>query len=140
MGGCPGRGKWQSPNEIERQSDFTLKLLIQPDDQVTPIVAAIKGAKKSVEIVIFRFDRKDIEAALRDAAERGVRVHALIAYANRGGEQHLRELEMRFLAAGISVARTADDLVRYHYKFLVIDRRILYLLSFNYTSLRWNIL
>ena len=42
---------------------------------------------------------------------------------------------MRFLAAGISVARTADDLVRYHDKFLVIDRRILYLLSFNYTSL-----
>jgi phosphatidylserine/phosphatidylglycerophosphate/cardiolipin synthase-like enzyme len=112
-----------------------LKLLIQPDDHVAPIVAAIKGAKKSVDIVIFRFDRKEIEAALRDAAGRGVRVHALIAYANRGGEQHLRELEMRFLAVGITVARTANDLVRYHDKLMLIDRRILYLLSFNYTSL-----
>ncbi len=117
------------------KGEFNLKLLIQPDDGVGPIVTAIKSAKRSVEIVIFRFDRKDIEAALRDAAGRGIRVHALIAYANRGGEQHLRALEMRFLAAGITVARTATDLVRYHDKLMLIDRRILYLLSFNYTSL-----
>ena len=48
-----------------------MKLLIQPDDRVTPIVSAIKGAKKSVEIVIFRFDRKEIEAALKAAVGRG---------------------------------------------------------------------
>ncbi len=62
-------------DEIERRSNSG-ELLIQPDDHVAPIVAAIKGAKKSVDIVIFRFDRKEIEAALRDAAGRGVRVHA----------------------------------------------------------------
>jgi cardiolipin synthase len=112
-----------------------LKLLIQPDDGIAPIVSAIKGAKKSVEMVIFRFDRKEIEAALKNAAGRGVQVRALIAQANRGGEQHLRQLEMRFLDAGVTVARTADDLVRYHDKMMLIDRRILYVLSFNYTAL-----
>jgi cardiolipin synthase len=112
-----------------------LKLLIQPDDRITPIVSAIKGAKKSVEIVIFRFDRKEIEAALKAAVGRGVFVHALIAYANRGGEQNLRQLEMRFLDAGVTVARTANDLVRYHDKMMIIDRRVLYVLSFNYTAL-----
>ncbi len=59
----------------------------------------------------------------------------LIAYTNRGGERNLRKLEMRLLEAGITVARTADDLVRYHDKYLIIDRRELFLLSFNFTYL-----
>jgi cardiolipin synthase A/B len=112
-----------------------LKLLIQPGDGVAPLVEAINGAKSRVEIAIFRFDRIEIEKALANAAARGVFVHALIAYTNRGGERNLRKLEMRLLEAGITVARTADDLVRYHDKFLIIDRRELFLLSFNFTHL-----
>jgi phosphatidylserine/phosphatidylglycerophosphate/cardiolipin synthase-like enzyme len=42
---------------------------------------------------------------------------------------------MRLLEAGITVARTADDLIRYHDKFLIIDRKELFLLSFNFTHL-----
>ncbi len=112
-----------------------MKLIIEPEDGVAPLLSAIKKAKKSIEIVIFRFDRSEVEAALKAAVGNGVKVHALIAYANRGGEQNLRKLEMRFLDAGIIVARTADDLVRYHDKLMIIDRRMLYLLSFNYTHL-----
>lgn len=112
-----------------------MKLIIQPGDGVTPIVQAINGAKKSVEILIFRFDRAEIEKALANAVSRGVFVHALIAYTNRGGESNLRKLEMRLLAAGVTVARTADDLARYHGKMIIVDRRELYVLSFNFTSL-----
>lgn len=113
-----------------------MKLIVEPDDGVAPILAAIKSAKKSVEIAIFRFDRKDVEAALKAAAAaKGVVVTALIAFANRGGEVRLRNLEQRFLDAGIIVARTADDLARYHDKFILIDRRTLYVLSFNFTHL-----
>jgi phosphatidylserine/phosphatidylglycerophosphate/cardiolipin synthase-like enzyme len=85
--------------------------------------------------VIFRFDRPEIEEALVDAVERGVFVHALIAFTNRGGEEHLRKLEMHFLAKGITVARTAGDLVRYHGKMMIVDRKELYLLAFNFTHL-----
>jgi len=112
-----------------------VKLLIQPEDGIAPLVAAIKKAKKSVDIVIFRCDRAEIEAGLKAAAKRGVSVSALIAYANRGGEKSLRKLEMRLLEAGVTVSRTADDLVRYHDKLLIIDRRLLYVLSFNFTHL-----
>lgn len=112
-----------------------MKLLVQPGDGVEPLVEAIDRAKSRVEIVIFRFDRAEIEQALANAAARGVFVHALIAYTNRGGERNLRRLEMRLLEAGITVARTADDLVRYHDKFLIVDRRELFLLSFNFTHL-----
>ncbi len=88
-----------------------------------------------MDIVIFRFDRAELEAGLKAAVGRGVQVSALIAYANRGGEKSLRKLEMRLLAEGITVSRTSDDLVRYHDKLLIIDRRILYALSFNFTQL-----
>ncbi len=110
-----------------------MKLIIEPADGVAPLLAAIKRARTSVDIAIFRLDRKDVETALREAAARGVRVTALIAFANRGGEKLLRQLELRFLAAGITVARTSSDLVRYHGKFILIDRRILCVLSFNFT-------
>jgi cardiolipin synthase len=113
-----------------------VKLIVQPDAGVAPLLAAIKNAKKSVEIAIFRFDRKDVEMALKAAAAaKKIGVTAMIAFANRGGEQNLRKLELRFLDEGIIVARSANDLIRYHGKYILIDRRVLYVLSFNFTSL-----
>jgi phosphatidylserine/phosphatidylglycerophosphate/cardiolipin synthase-like enzyme len=112
-----------------------VKLIVQPRDGAAPLLTAIKKAKKSVDIAIFRFDRADVEMELNAAAARGVKVTALIAYVNRGGEKHLRALEMRFLEAGITVARTADDLIRYHDKLVIIDKKTLYMLSFNFTHL-----
>jgi cardiolipin synthase A/B len=112
-----------------------MKLLIQPGDGPEALLAGIRNARKSIEVVIFRFDRAEVESALKAAVGRGVAVSALIAYTNRGGEINLRKLEMRLLALGVSVSRTADDLVRYHDKVMIIDRRVLYVLSFNFTHL-----
>jgi cardiolipin synthase A/B len=112
-----------------------MKLIIQPGDGVERLIKGIRKAKKSVEIMIFRLDREEIERALIDAVERGLFVHALIAFTNRGGEDKLRKLEMHLLASGVTVARTAGDLVRYHGKMMIVDRKELYVLSFNFTHL-----
>jgi cardiolipin synthase A/B len=116
-----------------------VKLFIQPESGIQPLLEAIGKAKKSVQILIFRIDRSEIEKALVDAVQRGVSVHALIAYTNRGGDKNLRRFEMRLLERGITVARTADDLVRYHGKMFIIDEHELYLLAFNYTHLDINL-
>lgn len=110
-----------------------MKLLIQPGEGVAPLVQAIDAAESSIQIVIFRFDESEIERALAKAVDRGVRVEALIAHVNGSGEEKLRGLEQRLLADGVTVARTPDRLARYHGKYMVIDRRVLYLLSFNLT-------
>jgi cardiolipin synthase A/B len=112
-----------------------VKLLIQPDDGIKPIIQALKKAKKSIRILIFRFDRVEIEKALVDAVGRGVTVQALIAHTNQGEEKNLRRLEMRLLAEGITVTRTAGDLVRYHGKMFIVDDKVLYLLGFNFTHM-----
>ena len=89
-----------------------MKLIIQPDDGIAPLLRGDQEAKKTIDIVIFRFDRMELEKALAAAVGRGVVVRALVAHTNRGGEKRLRKLEMSFLQSGVTVCRTADDLPR----------------------------
>lgn len=110
-----------------------MDLIVQPRDGVKPLIDAINRAQKSIWLAVFRFDLKEIETALEAAIKRGVDVQALIAHTSGGGEKQLRKLESRLLAAGAWVARTDDDMVRYHGKLLLVDNETLFLLGFNYT-------
>ena len=112
-----------------------MKLVVQPDAGVVPIVTAIKQAKKTIDVMIFRLDRQEIARALEAAVARGVTVRALIAHRNSGGDMSLRKLELRLLEQGVTVTRTADDLVRYHGKMMIVDGRVLHVYGFNFTRL-----
>lgn len=112
-----------------------MTLMIQPEDGVKALIDAINGAKKSVSIVVFRFDLPELEKALKVACKRGVDVHALVAHTTSKGEKTLRKLESRMLEHGATVARTDDDMVRYHGKLMIIDKKLLFVMGFNYTAL-----
>ena len=96
-----------------------MKLIVEPDDGIAPILTAIKQAKKTIDVLIFRLDRADIARALEAAVARGVAVRALTAHTNRGGEKNLRRLEMHLLERGCHrlavgarpgpLSRQADD-------------------------------
>ena len=102
---------------------------------MTAVLNAIKAAKTSIDTTIFRFDRAEIEKALEAAVGRGIKVRTLIAHTNRGGDKLLRKLELRLLGAGVTVARSGEDLARYHAKFMVVDDRTLIVMLFNFTAL-----
>ena len=110
-----------------------MQLLMQPDDGIFPILKAIRKARRTIDMHIFRLDYKDVEKALAAAIARGVVVRTLIAHARADGEKGLRKLEERLLAMGATVSRTADDLVRYHGKFMIVDGAWLFVLAFNLT-------
>ena len=110
-----------------------MKLLVQPGAGLQPITDAIRRARKTVDIAIFRLNRKEVEVALGQAVQRGVRVRALIAHTNRGGEDRLRKLEERLLALGVTVSRTGDEFVKYHGKYMMVDDS-LHVFGFNYTK------
>ena len=111
-----------------------MKLIVQPEAGIRPLIKALKRARKTIDIVVFRFDLDEIENELVAASDRGVTVRALIAHTNRGGADRLRKLEQRLLKGGITVCRTDDDLVRYHGKVFTVDRRTAYVLGFNFTK------
>jgi cardiolipin synthase A/B len=111
-----------------------VELIVQPDDGMTPLLEAINSAKKSLDLIIFRLDLKEVEKAAEAAVGRGVNVSALIAHTHSGSDKRLRQLELRMLEKGVTVSRTGDELVRYHHKLLIVDREELHVFGFNYTS------
>lgn len=113
----------------------TVHVIIQPRDGITPLLEGIRQAQKSIEIIIYRMDRLEIEQALVEAAARGIRVHALITYTNKEDFKEIKKLEKRLTERKVKVTRTAEDLVRYHSKIMIVDRSRLYLLTFNFTFL-----
>jgi cardiolipin synthase A/B len=112
-----------------------MKLIVEPDEGLAPVLTAIKQASKSIDVLIFRLDRLELAKALEAAVARGVRVRTLTAHANRGGSKFLRKLELDLLEGGVTVSRTADDLVRYHGKMMIVDGRLLHVYGFNFTAL-----
>ncbi|HKX27340.1 MAG TPA: phospholipase D-like domain-containing protein [Blastocatellia bacterium] len=112
-----------------------MQVIIQPRDGIEPLLDGIRRAQQSIEIIIYRLDRMEIEHALVEAAARGVSVHALITYTNRDDLKEIKRMERRLAARGVTIAHTARDLVRYHTKMMIIDRRQLFLLTFNFTFL-----
>lgn len=98
------------------------------------MLKAIKSAKERIDLSIFRLDRAEVTRALTDAVGRGVAVRALIAAKNGASEKALRKLELKLLAGGVVLARSAEDLTRYHGKLLIVDGSTLVLLGYNYTK------
>jgi phosphatidylserine/phosphatidylglycerophosphate/cardiolipin synthase-like enzyme len=111
-----------------------MDLIVQPADGLNPLLTAVASAKKTLDLIIFRFDLREVEKAIQAAVSRGVNVSALIAHTHSGSDKRLRQLELRLLEKGVTVSRTGDDLVRYHGKLMIVDREELSVFGFNYTS------
>ena len=86
-----------------------MKLIVQPDDGLAPVLESIQRARKTLDFIIFRLDSKEIEKAAAAAVARGVNVRALIAHTHSGPSKRLRELELRLLGKGVTVSRTGSS-------------------------------
>jgi len=106
---------------------------VQPDDGVGPVLEAIERAETSLDLYVFRLTHPKLKRALGDAVSRGVVVRALIAHVTADGSEGLRKLESELLGMGVTVSRTAEDLIRYHGKVLIKDRTNVYILGYNLT-------
>ena len=115
-----------------------MKLIVEPEGGIGPVLSAIAGAKTAIDIVIFRLDCRSVTRGLEAAVARGVTVRAMIARKHGGSTRDLRKLERRLLRSGVVLSRTAGDLVRYHGKMMIVDRRVLHVYGFNYTRLDYQ--
>lgn len=109
-----------------------MRLLVQPEDGIEPVLEAVEGAERTIDMYVFRLAHRKLERAIADAVTRGVAVRALIAHLNGSGDATLRALESRLLAIGVTVSRTDEDLLRYHGKMMIVDGAALYVLGYNF--------
>ena len=79
---CLGRVGREEEPKTNRETDHPARRRRHAD-----CCAPSSNAKKTIDIVIFRFDRPEVEKALEAAVDRGVAVRALIAHTNQGGEK-----------------------------------------------------
>ena len=50
---------------VGKEGQSEVKLIIEPDDGIAPVLRALAKAKKFIDIMIFRFDRVEVEKALK---------------------------------------------------------------------------
>jgi phosphatidylserine/phosphatidylglycerophosphate/cardiolipin synthase-like enzyme len=108
------------------------KLIVLPDDTAKPIVDAIDGARKSLNIRMFLFTDTGLLDAVMAAHKRGVKVRVMLNPARRSGESENEGARKLLTDAGVEVrdSNPAFDLT--HQKSMVIDNAIGFVESLNW--------
>jgi phosphatidylserine/phosphatidylglycerophosphate/cardiolipin synthase-like enzyme len=114
------------------------KAFFSPGGGIEPaLVDAIKGARAEVVIAMYNFTSRDLAEALGRAKARGVDVRVVLdnkeAFMKYGKLFDLRKskIPVKLMALG----KTSDDQqIRFHHKFMVIDREVVCTGSFNWTQ------
>lgn len=107
-------------------------LLVLPDDTVTPVLDAIRGAKKSIRIKMFLFSHPELLEAVIEAKKRGVDVRVMLNPARRSGKSENAAAYKALKAAGLQVIDSNPDFEVTHEKSMVVDEEVAYIKSFNW--------
>jgi len=107
-------------------------LIVLPDDTASPIVDAINGARRALNIRMFLFTDTTLLDAVSAAHKRGVKVRVMLNPARRSGESENEEARTLLAGAGIEVrdSNPAFDLT--HQKSMVVDDETGFVESLNW--------
>jgi phosphatidylserine/phosphatidylglycerophosphate/cardiolipin synthase-like enzyme len=89
-----------APAPDKEEGRAAVRLIVQPEDGLKPVLQAIAQARRTLDISIFRRDDKRVTKAVQAAVGRGVTVRALVAHRNSAGAKELRALEEWLLQTG----------------------------------------
>ena len=82
---------------------MTHKLIVLPDDSSKPILDAINGATRSLNVRMFLFTDTSLLDAVIAAKGRGVKVRVMLNPARRSGEAENEQSRKTLVAAGVEV-------------------------------------
>lgn len=108
------------------------KLIVLPDDTAKPIIEAINGAEKSLNIRMFLFTDPTLIDAVIAAQQRGVKVRVMLNPARRSGESENEEARKLLTDAGIAVHDSNPAFALTHQKSMVIDEHTGFVESLNW--------
>src|SRR5262245_6668830 len=107
-------------------------LIVLPDDTSKPILDAINGAKKSLNIRMFLFTDETLLRSVIAAHDRGVKVRVMLNPARRSGETENEESRKTLTDAGVEVRDSNPKFDLTHQKSMVIDDAIGFVESLNW--------
>ena len=111
----------------------SLQIFVEPDAGSTPIINAIKSAKKSIWMTMYLLTERDTIDALKAARARGVDVRVMLEaqpYGNgSGNDQAMADLK----AAKVTVTTSNPAYLLTHQKTIIVDDHTAYILTLNLT-------
>ncbi len=111
-----------------------LVLIIEPKEGIVPILASIKKATKSIDVVMYELEDEDIEKELAAAAGRGVSVRVILNGGLYGkGSKANQPAFSYFQAHHIPVKWSPAYFSLTHQKTIILDAQTAVLLTFNLT-------
>jgi phosphatidylserine/phosphatidylglycerophosphate/cardiolipin synthase-like enzyme len=108
------------------------QLIVLPDDTGKPIIDAIDGAGRTLNIRMFLFTDPTLLATVCAAQQRGVKVRVMLNPARRRGESENEEARATLVAAGVEVRDSNPAFALTHQKSMVVDGRIGFVESLNW--------
>ncbi len=111
-----------------------LSLFVEPQAGIAPVLSLIRGAKSSLDLVMYQFEDRPVADALIAAQKRGVEVRVLLNHGYRGQADPTNEPAYNYLYAhGVPVKWTPGRYDLTHQKSLVVDAKTLLIMTFNFT-------
>jgi phosphatidylserine/phosphatidylglycerophosphate/cardiolipin synthase-like enzyme len=107
-------------------------LIVLPDDTAKPLVDAVNGAKRALQIRMFLFTDTTLLDAVIAAHRRGVKVRVMLNPARRSGETENEESRKTLAAAGVAVRDSNPAFDVTHQKSMVVDEEVGYVESLNW--------
>lgn len=103
------------------------------------LLETIKSAKKEIVVAMYNFTSRPLAEALVRAKQRGIDVRVVLdKNENRSANKYTKLWDLRkgnVLVRTFALGKNDDDQqIRYHHKFMVIDREVVCTGSFNWTS------
>jgi cardiolipin synthase len=112
----------------------TRSLVVLPDDSARPILDAIMGASRSLDVKMFVFSARVLLRALVAARRRGVKVRVMLNSARRSGEVDNEATRRALERSGIEVADGNPEFELTHEKSMVVDETTAFVKSFNWAT------
>jgi cardiolipin synthase len=109
-------------------------LIVLPDDSAKPIVSAIDGASRTLRVKMFVFSDPKLFEAVVAAKRRGVTVRVMLNPERRSGEQDNEAMRKALERADIVVKNANPAFALTHEKSMVVDERIAFVKSLNWTT------
>ncbi len=115
-------------------------LFTQPDAGVQPVLDAIRGARKSVDVEVYIFTEKTLLESLKTAKDRGVKVRVLMEKEPFNPGNPSQPLPVNYAAAkylreaGVTYGWTGDAFNFTHQKSIVVDGQTAVIMTSNLTK------